>query len=314
MLRTSNTTDPTVYTEQSVTIVVSPETELPTAIIVQGTDLLVTAGSQSSTTAQANSGNVTYSWSEIGTSYLNFLTPVNSQTVLFDVPVATNTSLLRLTVTDTDVNTVSTADINVTASIFSASAPVANVTDDTVDGVVAYGGVLTLSSSTSNDDEGVTSQTWTDINGNFTGTSEQGDLIISPVPSEDIDYLFNLEVRDEANNSNSTTHRISVRSATTGNVPVVNASGSSYSVGDINLDGTGTFDPEKSTTLTYAWTATDVPVATDIGTVEALIDDATLLVTSLTPSESGSYTFRLTATDDETGANFAFDEVTILIP
>jgi large repetitive protein len=317
MLRTSNTTDPTVYTEQSVTIVVSPETEPPTAIIVQGTDLLVTAGSQSSATAQANSGNVTYSWSELGTSHLNFLTPTNSETVLFDVPVSPATAILRLTVTDTDVNIQSTADIDVTASLISGSAPTAAITVAEGD-VIAWNGAFNVSGATSTDGDGtIVGYTLTDINGVFTGTSENA---ITPFTtgSSDEDYHFQLEVRDNAGNTATTTKRVSVRENLTDNDPVVNVSSSNYQLGGgvINLDGTGTFDPEYATSsLTYAWTVIDAPETTEnIATVQGKIASATSLVTTVIPADSGSYTFRLTATDDESSPNSAFDEVVVVVP
>jgi poly(3-hydroxybutyrate) depolymerase/ribosomal protein L14 len=292
----------------SVTITVNNSIVNAPPIANAGGDINITLPTNNTTLDGTGSrdpdGNInTWSWTKTGgPGQFNIANTGSASTALNNLVQGTYT--FRLTVTDNN-GASSSDDITVTVNAAANQSPVANAGSDI--NITLPTNNTTLDGRGSRDPDGsISTYSWTKTSGpgqfNIANTGAASTALDNLVQGT---YTFRLTVTD--NNGASSSDNVTVRvNAATNQQPVANAGG------DINitlpnnsatLNGSGSNDPDGSI-ATYAWTKTAGPGQYDIANTSAT-------TTALNNLVQGTYTFRLTVTDNN-GASSS-DDVNVIV-
>jgi hypothetical protein len=271
-----------------------------------GNDVAITLPDNNVTLSNSGSydsdGNIKgWNWSKIsGPSQFNIVAANNASTEVKNLQAGTY--VFRLTVTDND-NETDTDDITVIVNRAPNAAPVAKAGSDI--SLTLPSNSTTLSNAGSYDADGsIKSYSWTKISGpsRFELTNPNGastDLRNLEVGS----YTFRLTVTDDDGATASDDVTINVNRAP--NVAPVAKAGNDASItlpaNAVTLSNAGSYDAD-GTIRGYSWTKVSGPSQFSIA-------NANSASTEVRNLEAGSYTFRLTVTDDD-GAT-ASDDITI---
>jgi hypothetical protein len=285
-----------------VTVVVNSVNQMPTANA--GSD--VTINLPTSTTPVTGSGTdpdgtiASYAWTQ--TSGPTTATLANETTpTLTASDLATGTYIFKLTVTDNDG---ATAEDEVKVIVNAANmAPVANA--GTNRNITLPTNQATFVGSGTDSDGTIVSYLWTQVSGPATATlANQTTKNLTVTVTLAGTYFFRLTVTDNLGATAFDDARIIVNPETINQLPTANA-GPNQSItlplNSINLSGNGS-DPDGSIT-TYAWAKVSGPAAT--------LTNANTATLSLNDLLEGTYTFRLTVTDNKSAT--AFDEVNVTV-
>lgn len=194
----------------------------------------------------------------------------------------TQTTTYTLSATNNVGTTTSTVTINVDIP---NNAPVA---DAGFDLELADPGMVTLDGSRSSDPDGDTlTYSWTQVFGE-TVTLTGADTATPSFQANSGSYGFVLTVTDGRGGSDSAQVTIRVLNK----APIANAGVDQTVVGFVNvaLDGSGSVDPEGGA-LTYQWVQIDGPTTVSLSGADSANP-------TFTPTERGTYTFKLTVSDN----------------
>ncbi|MCA6078779.1 PKD domain-containing protein [Fulvivirga sedimenti] len=244
---------------------------------------------------------VSYQWTKVsggGATLVNASSPnltVNN--------MGAGTYVFRLTVTDNDGNTASD-DARVVVNGPANIAPVANAGPD--QSITLPQNTLNINGSGSDNDGTIVSYSWTRVSGpsgiTMSGTNSSTLSLSALVEGV---YVFALTVTDDDGASNTDNMQLTVNPAAVNNPPTANAGADitiTLPVNSTNLVGQGS--DTDGTITTYAWSLVggpSNPTITNPG-------NATATVSALV---AGTYTFRLTVTDND-GAT-ATDDVRVTV-
>ena len=271
-----------------------------------GNDLSITLPDNNVTLSNAGSydsdGDIKgWNWTKIsGPSQFSIVAANNASTAVNNLQVGTY--VFRLTVTDND-NATATDDVTVTVNRAPNAVPVAKAGNDI--SLTLPSNSTTLSNSGSYDADGnIKSYSWTKISGpsQFTLSNANG----ASTEVKDLQagsYTFRLTVTDDDGATATDDVTINVNRAP--NVAPVAKAGNDVNItlpsNSITLNNSGSYDSDGSI-RGYSWTKVSGPS-------QFSITNANAASTEVRNLEAGSYTFRLTVTDDD-GAT-ASDDVTI---
>ncbi len=221
-----------------------------------------------------------------------------NQAIANFTPTTAGTYVFRLTVTD---NKGATASDQVSATITSVNTPPVAEAGSNINGAVNTS--ITLDGSNSLDPDGnITSYQWSQQSGPNVTINNSNQVIASFTATVASTYIFRLTVTDNDGATNS--DEVSVLVNNSNLPPVANAGGDlNGNVNTlVNLDGTGSSDPDGSING-FQWAQQSGPSVT--------INNEDQALASFTPIEAGTYIFRLTVTDDNSATNS--DQVTVTI-
>jgi len=285
-----------------VNVTVFPAVVNQTPTVNAGPDRNITLPTNSTTltgTATDPDGTIaTYLWEKL-TGPTATLTDTNTPTLSID-DLLEGTYTFRLTVTDnlgataSDEAQVFVSDVN--------QPPVVTAPVDVT--IVLPVNSVELTASATDSDGTIASYLWINLSGPTTPTlsgATTNTLTASNLVAGD--YIFRVTATDNEGATGSDEVKVTVQSATNQS-PIANA-GSDKSItlptNTINFTGSGS-DPD-GTIASYSWTQV-------AGTATTLSNSLTPTLT-VTVTVSGSYTFRLTITDN-LGAT-GFDDVTLIV-
>ncbi|MBT9189056.1 PKD domain-containing protein [Zobellia russellii] len=165
---------------------------------------------------------------------------------------------------------------------------------------------VTFNGSGHDPDGGQVSFLWTQVSGpNSAILSDENTANLSVTELLAGNYVFQLTVTDQDNETTSDEVTLSVQQTGGGQSPIVNAGGNrniNLPTSNITLNGSGS-DPDGGT-VTFQWTQQNGPnsaTLTNSNTVNLIVTDLV----------AGDYTFRLTVMDDENDT--VFDEVNVTV-
>jgi hypothetical protein len=287
-----------LYTDTTGT---PPSNQAPTAIA--GSDVSITLPTSSVSLNGSSSfdtdGTInTYAWSKIsGPSTFTISTPGSANTNV--TGLVAGTYVFRLSVTDDDGAT-ATDDVTVTVNNANV-APTANAGSDVLISLPTNS--VSLSGSASADSDGtISTYAWAKVSGPSTFTiSTPGSVNTNVTGLVAGTYVFRLTVTD--NQGATATDDVTV---TVNQGPVAHA-GSDLNiqlpVNSVNLSGSTSTDSD-GTIVSYHWSKVSGPTTYNITNEDAVSTSVTNLV-------AGTYTFRLTITDNN-GAT-SFDDVVVVV-
>ncbi len=245
---------------------------------------------------------VSYQWSKVsggGATLVNANTPT-----LTVNGMGAGTYIFQLTVTDNDGN-IASDDARVIVNGPANVAPVANAGPD--QSITLPQNSININGSGSDNDGTVVSYSWTQVSGpsgiTLSGTNSSTLSASSLVEGV---YVFALTVTDDDGATNTDNMQLTVNAAAVNNPPTANAGTDitiTLPVNSTNLTGQGS-DTDGSVT-TYAWTLVSGPSNPTITNA----GNATATVSGLV---AGTYTFRLTVTDDDGATDTDDVRVTVL--
>ncbi|PHR61271.1 MAG: hypothetical protein COA43_04655 [Robiginitomaculum sp.] len=265
------------WNANAVPTTTAPATQSPTGPVLAGSTITLSSG----TSTDPDGGSVTYTWVQTGGPTVTLDNP-NAANPSFTVPATGGTVIFTLTVSDG----VSTTTKTVTSVIAIDQTPVANAGVDQTLTDVARGTVVTLDGTASIDpDGGALTYAWTQVSGpavtlssataaqptfTYPASGEDGGGKVIVVAQEGSlkgqpasTLVFELIVSDGSSSSAGDQVSITIN---TNDAPTADAGVDQtlYGLDDgtvINLDGTGSSDPDGDT-LTYTWTQTSGPTVT----------------------------------------------------
>jgi hypothetical protein len=266
------------------------------------------AGTDKSITLPTNSVNLTgsgsdpdgtitaYSWTKVSGGAATFNSPGASTTTVSGL--AQGSYIFRLTVTD---NSGATAfdDVNVTVNPAPNQTPTANAGTDK--NITLPTNSVTLSGTGSDPDGTITAYSWTKVSGGTATINSPGAATTTVSGLAQGNYIFRLTVTDNSGATAFDDVNVVVNAAPNQS-PTANAGPDqniTLPTNSVTLNGSGS-DPDGSIAA-YSWTK--------IAGGAANIVSANSASTSVTGLSQGSYTFRLTVTDNN-GAT-AFDDVVV---
>lgn len=208
--------------------------------------------------------------------------------------------VFRLTVTDNNSATAfADVSVNVTAS---NQAPIANAGSNKT--IQLPTNSTTLSGSGSDVDGTISSYAWTKISGPAATLANTNTTVLSLSGLVEGIYVFRLTVTDNNSATGSANVTLTVQAA---NLPPTASAGTpktiTLPVNNTTLNGSGT-DPDGTIT-SYLWEKLSGPTATLAGSTTATLNLTNLVV--------GSYTFRLTVTDNN-GATSNSQVAVVVLP
>ena len=285
-----------------VTVIVNAAPNLaPTA--AAGADQTITLPT-STVTVDGNGtdsdGSITaYAWTKVsGPAAFTITSPASDKTTI--TGLVQGAYVFRLTVTDNS-GAAGTDDLIITVNAATNIAPKAAAGADQT--ITLPTNSVSLTGSGTDSDGTITSYNWTKISGpggTITTPAAENTTITGLVQGS---YVFRLTVTD--NDGATGTDDVTVTVNAAANKAPVAAAGADQTItlpaSSINLKGSAT--DEDGTISSYAWTKTAGP--------DASITTASAAETTVTGLVAGTYTFRLTVTDDD-GATDA-DDVTITV-
>ncbi len=273
------------------------------------------AGSDQTITLPANSitlngssssdedGNIkSFSWTKVSGSSATIQSSSASSTTVSGLVAGSYT--FRLTVTD-DKGSSHSDDVNVTVNAAANKAPVARAGSDLT--ITLPASSVTLNGSSSSDEDGsIKKYAWTKVSGssaNIQSSSASSTTVSGLVAGS---YTFRLTVTDDKGSSHSDDVNVTVNAAAN-KAPVARA-GSDLSItlptNSVNLNGSSSSD-EDGNIKSFSWTKVSGSSAT--------IHSASSANTTVSGLVAGSYTFRLTVTDDK-GSSHSDDVIVTVIP
>ncbi len=287
----------------------APANRSPT--VSAGTDQSVDEQTEVTLTGTASDSDGTIastSWSQIsGTSVA--INSASSITATFTAPsigVGSEELVFRLTATDDDGAT-ATDEISITVNTTNAS-PVANAGSDFV---VDEQSQVVLSGSAT-DDGNISSFSWAQVSGstvNISSASTANASFTAPSLSVAEDLIFSLTVTDNRGATNTDNVTVTINPVAGLNTPPIANAGPDQNVvsaSSVNLDGTGSADPDGSI-VSYAWQQT-------VGTAVTLsaADTATPLFDAPTVTANEVLTFQLSVTDNEGATHSDLVNITVM--
>jgi hypothetical protein len=210
--------------------------------------------------------------------------------------------VFRLTVTDND-GAMASDEVNITVNAASNKTPAANAGSDAAITLPVTG--TTLSGSGTDADGTIASYAWIKVSGPAQGVIANQNAAVTAVNNlvQGV-YVFRLTVTDNDGAQASDDVMVTVNAAPN-KAPAAHAGSDvvvTIPVNTVSLSGNAT--DEDGTITTYEWTKVSGPAGGVISSPQAVATQVTGLV-------QGSYSFRLTVTDND-GAT-AFDDVTITV-
>ena len=277
----------------------APANQPPTANA--GADQTITLPASSVTLSGSGTdpdGSITtYSWTKVSGGAATITAPASASTTVTGLTQGTYT--FRLAVTDNSGAT-ATDDVVITVNAAANQAPTANAGLDQT--ITQPQSSVSLSGSGTDPDGSIASYSWTKVSG-------VGGTITSPSSAATTvtglsagTYVFRLTVTDNSGATASDDVNVVVNSATN-QLPTASA-GLDQTItlpATLTLSGSGT-DPD-GTIASYSWTKVSGGSAT--------ITSPSAASTTVTGLAAGTYTFRLTVTDN--GGATAFDEVNVTV-
>lgn len=247
----------------------------------------------------ADGSVATYAWSQV--SGPNTAGLVNANTAVVTASgLAAGTYVFRLTVTDDD-GAPDTDDVKV----------IVNAANQTPTASAGPNKTITLPTNSANftgsgtDTDGtITTYAWTQTGGPAATLSNANTATLTVTVTIDGTYTFRLVVTDNGGATDFDDVVLTVNPAIVNQAPIADA-GANQSItlplNSVTLTGTGS-DPDGSI-ASYQWSKISGPTAT--------LTNATTSVLSLSDLVEGTYTFRLTVTDN--GGLTATDDVTVTV-
>jgi hypothetical protein len=240
-----------------------------------------------------------YSWTKVSGGAATITSSSSASTTI--TGLTSGSYIFRLTVTDNSGATASD-DVNITVNATPVNQPpTVNAGADQT--IILPVSSTNLSGTASDPDGTVASYSWTKVSGGtatITSPSSASTTITGLTAGP---YTFRLTVTDNSGASAIDDVNITVNSATN-QIPTANAGADqtiTLPANSVTLNGSGT-DPDGSIS-SYSWTKVSGGTAT--------INSPSSASTTITGLAAGSYTFRLTVTDNS-GAT-AFDDVNITV-
>jgi hypothetical protein len=241
---------------------------------------------------------VTYAWTKLTGGAATLTSPSSASTTITGLVAGSYT--FRLTVTDNSGASTSD-DVIVTVNAATNQPPTVNAGQDQT--ITLPVSSVNLSGTASDADGSIVTYAWTQVGGVAATIVSPSDSTTSITGLSAGTYTFRLTVTDNNGASASDDVNVVVNS-TTNQPPTVNAGLDqtiTLPVSSVNLSGTAS-DADGSI-VTYAWTR----VTGTGGTISSPVTPST----SVTGLSAGSYTFRLTVTDNS-GASTS-DDVIVLV-
>lgn len=288
--------------QDDVTVTVLPATVNQPPIANAGANAFLTLPANSTTLngigSDADGTIATYAWTKVSGPSAS-ISGASTATLQLTALVA-GTYIFRLTVTDDDGATASDE-----VSIFVGTtnlAPIVTLGENIT--VIQPQASVILTSTAKDNDGSISTYLWTKqagptadlVNAN-TGTLTVNNLVVGT-------YTFRLTITDNSSATAFDEIIVSVISATTNQLPVVNIGNDRelfLPTSTVVIAGTAT-DPDGTITL-FNWTQISGPGA-------LLSNQTTNTLTALNLS-AGTYVFRLTVTDND--AATAFDDITVIV-
>ncbi len=287
--------EPSLFTVAPLQVLITNQSEFPTAVIGEGSSIAVSTNASSTLTASPNTGNVIYLWEQISTTGGNvtFDSPNGLGTIDYTSPSVNSSVVIRLTVTDSDAGTVSTDDITVIATV-PVIAPVAVITGPAK---MVYNDVQSFTAAASTDADGtIVGWSWTQ-DGNLSIANPASQVTnITAAGVTDMAKLT-LTVTDNGANTHSTDMYIFSRPNMDNMPPIVMANVYYNPFVELTMDATGTFDVEGSPII-YSWEFIAVAGSVDMALLnQSILDADAMVATTAYMLENGEYTIRLIAND-----------------
>jgi dienelactone hydrolase len=289
------------FDELSVVVLTAPNVP---PVANAGADQAITLPSNQVTltgTGTDSDGSIAaYAWTKISGPAAGTITSANAATATV-TGLVEGSYIFQLTVTDNDSAT-ATDKVVVTVSAAPNVAPQANAGEDQT--IALPTNSVSLSGTGTDSDGTISSYAWTKVSGSggtITTPNAQNTTITN---LQEGAYVFRLTVTDDDSATAVDDVTITVNAALN-KAPIADAGGDqtiTLPTNSITVSGTGT-DSDGSIT-TYSWTKISGPAGANIATPNSA-------ATSVTGLVEGSYTFRLTVTDDRSAT--ASDEVTITV-
>ncbi|WP_276167737.1 PKD domain-containing protein [Zobellia alginiliquefaciens] len=252
-----------------------------------------------------------YAWAQVsGPTTATIAAPGSASTSVTGLTEGSYT--FRLTVTDDGTPSLSdTDDIVITVGALPNVAPVADAGPD--QSIILPTSSVTLNGSGSNDTAPgtIASYAWAQVSGPTTATiAAPGNVSTSVTGLAEGSYTFRLTVMDDGTPSLSDTDDIDITVGGLPNVAPVADAGPDQAIAlpasSVTLDGSGSSDTAPGAIASYAWSQVSGPTTATIAAPGSTS-------TSVTGLAEGSYTFRLTVTDDGTPALSDTDDIIVTV-
>lgn len=269
-------------------------------------DNYVTLKANSSTDADGTI--VTYLWTKVSGPSTGKINNPGAKTTIISGLVA-GVYTFRITVTDDDGAT-SSDDVRVTVNngkTSSNSAPKADAGSS--QNVTLPTNTTTLNGTSSTDTDGsISKYAWTKSSGPSGGSIASASSATTAVTGlAQGSYIFKLTVTDDDGATDTDDVTVTVGSSASNNAPPVANAGSDQTItlptSTVTLNGGNSTDANGTITK-WAWTRVS-------GSSSATISNASSVSTAVTGLVQGSYTFRLTVTDDNQATST--DDVTVTV-
>ncbi len=250
-------------------------------------------------------GTITsYSWTKMSGPAQGTIVNATDASTLVNTLVQ-GTYVYILTVTDNDGAT-GADTVTITVNAASNQPPVANAgSNKTI--TIPVNSVVLDGSKSSDPDGSIVSYNWIQLSGPSTATIANGNSATAAAGSLLVgNYYFQLTVTDNDGATDNATIKVTVRAAAANLPPVANAGANqiiTLPVNSVTLDGAGSADPDGTIT-SYAWAQLSGPAQSTL----ANAGSASTLVSNLV---QGTYTFKLTVTDN--GGATGADTVTVIV-
>lgn len=273
-------------------------------VAIAGNDITITLPTSSVTMAgngtDADGTIASYAWTKIsGPATFTITTPSSKTTTI--TGLVQGVYQFQLTVTD-NLGATATDVMQVTVNAGANTAPTANAGSDKA--ITLPTSTTTLTGSGSDADGSITKYNWTVVSGPVTPT------IVTPTQATTVvnnlgvsgTYVLQLTVTDNLGATGSDNVNIVV-SAPANTPPVVSAGASqNITLPTTSATLTGSASDPGGSIASVAWTTVSIPTGASTPTIVS----ATSTTTSVTGlSTAGSYTFKLTATDNLGATNFS---------
>ncbi len=295
----------------TVTVLAAPASNIP-PVANAGADITITLPTSSTTlvgtaSSDADGSIASYLWTKVsGPTSFTIASPNAATSAI--TGLVQGTYVFRLRVTD-NAGAYSEDDVTVTvkAAVATNQPPVANAGSDII--ITLPTNSANLNGSLSNDpDGGSLTYLWTKVSGPTSFTIASPSAATTAITGlVQGTYVFRLKVTDNANASTTDDVTVTVNAQIPGNNgPVANAGSDAtitLPVNTISLSGVNSTDSDGTITG-FKWEKVSGPASANIASPSSVSTSVTALV-------EGTYTFKLTVTDNK-GAT-ASDEVTVVV-